>query len=94
MNKFVVVDLETTGNNNRGQDRIIQIAAFLLENGEVIEQFSSFINPNMNIPTFISELTGISDEMDAPTSQVGHLILFCFSWHIEGFALVAWMELH
>ncbi|MGG0178279.1 ATP-dependent DNA helicase DinG [Gottfriedia acidiceleris] len=63
MNKFVVVDLETTGNNNRGQDRIIQIAAFLLESGEVIEQFSSFINPNMNIPTFISELTGISDEM-------------------------------
>ncbi|WP_088069157.1 ATP-dependent DNA helicase DinG [Gottfriedia luciferensis] len=63
MNKFVVVDLETTGNNNRGQDRIIQIAAFVLENGEVIEQFSSFINPMMNIPTFISELTGITDEM-------------------------------
>ncbi|MFB7140873.1 ATP-dependent DNA helicase DinG [Gottfriedia sp. NPDC056225] len=63
MNKFVVVDLETTGNNNRGQDRIIQIAAFLLESGEVIEQFSSFINPNMAIPAFISELTGISDEM-------------------------------
>lgn len=63
MNKFVVVDLETTGNNNRGQDRIIQIAAFVLENGEVIEQFSTFINPNVEIPAFITELTGISREM-------------------------------
>lgn len=63
MNKFVVVDLETTGNNSRGQDRIIQIAAFVLENGEVIEQFSSFINPLIEIPTFISELTGIHKEM-------------------------------
>lgn len=63
MNKFVVVDLETTGNNSRGQDRIIQIAAFVLENGEVIEQFSSFINPVIEIPAFISELTGIHKEM-------------------------------
>ncbi|WP_088044123.1 ATP-dependent DNA helicase DinG [Bacillus sp. EAC] len=63
MNKFVVVDLETTGNNNRGQDRIIQIAAFVLEDGEVIEQFSSFVNPNIEIPAFITELTGISKDM-------------------------------
>lgn len=63
MNKFVVVDLETTGNNSRGQDRIIQIAAFVLEDGEVIEQFSSFINPLIEIPSFIIELTGISKEM-------------------------------
>ncbi|MEH7108572.1 ATP-dependent DNA helicase DinG [Bacillus sp. JJ1764] len=67
-NKFVVVDLETTGNLPKKGDKIIQFAAVVIENGVITEKFSSFLNPQKTIPTFIEELTGIRDEMvkDAP----------------------------
>ncbi|PLS03581.1 ATP-dependent DNA helicase DinG [Neobacillus cucumis] len=68
LNKFVVIDLETTGNTPKKGDRIIQFAAVVIENGKITEQFSSLINPQKPIPVFIEELTGINDEMvkDAP----------------------------
>ncbi len=62
-NKFVIVDLETTGNIPKKGDKIIQFAAVVIENGMITEQFSSFINPQKTIPVFIEELTGINDEM-------------------------------
>lgn len=67
-NKYVVVDLETTGNSPKKGDKIIQFAAVVVENGEIVEQFSSFVNPGRNIPPFIEELTGLNDDMvkDAP----------------------------
>lgn len=67
-NKFVVVDLETTGNNPKKGDKIIQFAAVVIENGIITESFSSLINPQRSIPAFIEELTGLEDEMvkDAP----------------------------
>ncbi|WP_449536717.1 ATP-dependent DNA helicase DinG [Ferdinandcohnia sp. Marseille-Q9671] len=66
MNKrFVVVDLETTGNSPKKGDRIIQFAAVVIENGEIIERFATFVNPKQNIPVFIEQLTGISNEVVA-----------------------------
>lgn len=67
-NKFVVVDLETTGNAPKKGDKIIQFAAVVVENGQITEQFSSLVNPGREIPLFIEELTGLTDEMvrDAP----------------------------
>ena len=67
-NKYVVVDLETTGNSPKKGDKIIQFAAVIIENGEIIEQYSSLINPQQKIPAFIEELTGLDDGMvsDAP----------------------------
>lgn len=62
-NKFVVIDLETTGNSPKKGDRIIQFAAVVIENGKVVDTFSSFVNPKIKIPIFIEELTGISDAM-------------------------------
>ena len=62
-NKFVVIDLETTGNHPKKGDRIIQFAAVIVENGKVIETFSSLINPYRPIPPFIEELTGINNKM-------------------------------
>ncbi|MFN7252240.1 MAG: ATP-dependent DNA helicase DinG [Anaerobacillus sp.] len=66
--KYVVVDLETTGNNPRKGDRIIQIGVVVVEEGEIVNRFSSFINPEIEIPAFIQQFTGISNEMvsDAP----------------------------
>ena len=68
LNKFVVVDLETTGNLSKKGDKIIQFAAVVIENGHITDKFSSLINPQKMIPAFIEELTGINDEMvkDAP----------------------------
>ncbi|MEH6994617.1 ATP-dependent DNA helicase DinG [Neobacillus drentensis] len=68
LNKFVVVDLETTGNNPKKGDKIIQFAAVVIEDGKITESFSSLINPKRSIPAFIEELTHIDDEMvkDSP----------------------------
>lgn len=62
-NKFIVIDLETTGNSPKKGDKIIQFAAVVIENGKIVEKFSSLINPKIKIPIFIEELTGINDEM-------------------------------
>lgn len=66
--KFVVVDLETTGNSPKKGDRIIQIAAVVIEGGKISDTFTSLINPLQPIPPFIGELTGLSDDnvKDAP----------------------------
>lgn len=64
MNKrYVVVDLETTGNSWKdGKDKITQIAAVVVEDGEILEIFSSFVNPKRDSP-FITELTGIDEDL-------------------------------
>jgi ATP-dependent DNA helicase DinG len=68
LNKYVVIDLETTGNNPKTGDKIIQFGAVVIEDGIMIESFSSLLNPQKPIPVFIEELTGLNDEMvmDAP----------------------------
>ncbi len=71
-NRYVVVDIETTGNIYKdGIDKITQVAAVVIENGEVIEIFSTFVNPGKSIPPFIAELTGIDDDLvqNAPSFQ-------------------------
>ncbi|PLR72407.1 ATP-dependent DNA helicase DinG [Bacillus sp. UMB0728] len=67
-NKYVVVDLETTGNSAKKGDKIIQFAAVVMEGGKIIDQYSSLLNPGKEIPAFIEELTGLNDSMvsDAP----------------------------
>lgn len=63
INKFVVIDLETTGNAPKKGERIIQFAAVVIEDGIITEKFSSLINPKKTIPAFIEELTGLNNEM-------------------------------
>ncbi|MEH7236554.1 ATP-dependent DNA helicase DinG [Bacillus sp. JJ1562] len=66
MNKrFVIVDLETTGNSPKKGDKIIQFAAVVIEDGEIIERFATFVNPKQDIPVFIEQFTGISNEVVA-----------------------------
>ena len=59
---YVVFDIETTGFSSKN-DKIIEIGAVKIKNGEIIGNFSRIINPNMEIPIKITELTGITDEM-------------------------------
>ncbi len=60
--RYVVFDIETTGFSAR-YDKIIEIGAVKVENGNVVDRFSEFINPKIPIPFKIEQLTGINDEM-------------------------------
>lgn len=57
---FVITDIETTG-SIRGRDRIIEIAAVKVKNGEILDRFESLINPHRSISRQISRLTKITN---------------------------------
>ncbi|SDJ67876.1 ATP-dependent DNA helicase DinG [Sediminibacillus albus] len=81
MQKFAVVDLETTGHTPSKGDRIIEIGIVVVDNGLVVKKFSSLVNPDTSIPPFISSLTGISDEdvADAPEFEdIVDEVIECF----------------
>src|SRR5699024_2871579 len=59
---FVVFDIETTGFSNLNE-KIIEIGAVKSKDGKIIDEFSTFINPERNIPIKITELTGITNDM-------------------------------
>lgn len=67
-NSFVVFDIETTGLDFIF-DEIIEIGAIKIENGIAVDSFNSLIKPKNKIDEFITELTGITNEMlvDAPS---------------------------
>lgn len=58
----MVLDLETTGLNPR-TDKIIEIGALLVEDGEILDTFSTFVNPGRKLLPQTTEITGITDEM-------------------------------
>jgi DNA polymerase-3 subunit alpha (Gram-positive type) len=64
---FVVFDLETTG-AKAPPCKITEVGAFRVSRGQITEHFHSLVNPEIPIPSFITSLTGIHDEMvkDAP----------------------------
>ena len=61
---YAVVDIETTGGNNK-TGKITEIAIFLYNGSEITDSFTTLINPECEIPYFITNLTGISNEMVA-----------------------------
>ncbi|QPC46673.1 ATP-dependent DNA helicase DinG [Mangrovibacillus cuniculi] len=76
--RFVVVDLETTGNSPKKGDKVIEFACVIVENNTITDTYSTLINPMLKIPPFISELTTITDDMveGAPTfDQIAPTIL-------------------
>ena len=67
---YVVFDIETTG-FSPVTNRIIEIGAVKVENGQITDRFSTFVNPKVPIPFEIEKLTSINDSMviDAETIE-------------------------
>ena len=61
-NKYIAFDIETTG-LDPAYDEIIEIGAIKIENDKEIETFCTLIKPEYEIDEFITELTGITNEM-------------------------------
>ncbi len=84
---YVVFDLETTGFSPE-TNRIIEIGAVKVQNGKIVDKFSTFVNPQVPIPLRIEQLTSINDSMviDAPVIAdiLPEFMKFC-----EGCVMVA-----
>jgi DNA polymerase III epsilon subunit family exonuclease len=75
----IAFDIETTG-LDAAKDRITEIGAVRLVNGQVAERFNTFVNPGIPIPENIVKLTGITDDMvaDAPSIETALADFFEF----------------
>ena len=59
---FVVVDVESTGAKTP-PNRLIELGAYRIRGGRIVDQFLSLVNPEIPIPRFVASLTGISNDM-------------------------------
>jgi Exonuclease len=80
---YVVFDLETTG-RSRQRDKIIKLAAVILDSGVKIEDtfFSKFVKPTKPIPPFITELTSITND-DVSTAESFAVVGDAFNGFIQ-----------
>lgn len=60
---YVVVDVETTGGSSFGPDRITEIAAVIIEHGEISRVYETLVNPQRPIPPMVTRLTNITWDM-------------------------------
>ncbi len=59
---FVVVDIEATG-AKMPPNRIIELGAYRIRGGKIVDNFLTLVNPEISIPRFVISLTGITNEM-------------------------------
>ena len=85
--EFVAFDLETTGLSSR-TDRIIEIGAVVMKNGQEVDRFQTFVDPERKLERKIVDLTGITDEMLVGAPKIEE-VLPKFLEFIDGRVLVA-----
>lgn len=64
---YAIVDIETTGNGYRSA-KITEISIFIFDGKRIVDEYTTLVNPEATIPPFITNLTGITNQMvyDAP----------------------------
>jgi len=64
---YTIIDIETTGGSPLN-DKITEIAIYVHDGKKIIDEYTTLINPERSIPYYISQMTGITDDMvsDAP----------------------------
>ncbi len=72
--EFLVLDLETSGSAPHLGAGITEIGAIRIKGGEVLDTFSTLVNPGHPIPTYITALTGIDDETVRGAPPVSEVI--------------------
>ena len=82
---YCVVDVETTG--FRKSDKIIQIGAVIVENGEKVNEYNQLINPGKKIPLNITKITNITNEQVANMPPISEVKEDFFDF-IKGYPLV------
>lgn len=84
---FVVFDIETTGLSSIN-DSIIEIGAVKIKDCQIVDTFETFVNPQIHISSFITKLTGITDDMVKRYPPIDE-VLPKFLEFIKGSTLVA-----
>lgn len=73
MGRMAVIDFETSGLMPEAGGRATEVAVVLTEHGRVVDRFQSLMNAGVWVPPFITQLTGISNDMvraAPPAAQV------------------------
>ena len=88
--RLAFVDLETTG-GNPARDRITEIGVVRMIDDDVVDEWSSLVDPQCPIPAEIQALTGITMAMvrDAPTFDT---VADAVAERLAGWTFVAWDE--
>src|SRR3989338_156049 len=79
---YCVTDIETTG-QKPDDSEIIEIASVKVQNGQIINEYCSYIKPQFPIPTYITQITGIKNE-DVKDAMLVEKILPEWLKYIEG----------
>lgn len=74
MDVVAVIDFETTGLSPAQGDRATEIAAVIVEDGQVVDRYQSLMNAGVRIPSFIESLTGISNSMIRSAPQAAQVM--------------------
>jgi DNA polymerase-3 subunit epsilon len=85
---FIVLDFETTGLEPSCGARATEVAAVLVEKGQIVDKFQSLMNAGVYVPSFIQELTGITNGMISKAPPISG-VMRDFSAFIGSTPLVA-----
>ena len=88
---FAVIDLETSGGSPKSGAGITEIGVVKVHGGVVLGTFQSFVDPGHSLPPFITQLTGITDDMLLSAPYIYEVLptLFAFLGAPEETVLVA-----
>ena len=85
--RFAIIDLETTGLHS-GLDKIIEVGIVILEDGKFVDTYQSLVDPEVDIPPYIQQYTGITNNMVEDQPLIDEVIPEVVKF-IDGCCLVA-----